>query len=101
MTYTPRLSNSRLLTQKSFSMQPLVPEDLRNLVTLSDLPDEHLQWILDHSEYAEYEDGIQIKKTGDEADVMIMVIEGKVTFYFDYHGRLVYYFYYANDVSTG
>src|SRR4051812_47824373 len=82
-------------------MQPLVPEDLRNLVTLSDLPDEHLQWILDHSEYAEYEDGIQIKKTGDEADVMIIVIEGKVTFYFDYHGRLVYYFYYANDVSTG
>jgi signal transduction histidine kinase len=82
-------------------MQPANIEDLKRVVALNDLPDEHLQWILDHSEYTEFEDGTQIKKTGDEADVMIIVIEGKVSFYFDYHGRLVYYFYYANDQLTG
>src|SRR5215471_4668025 len=82
-------------------MQLATIDELKNIVALSDLPREHLQWILDHSEYAEYEDGTQIKKTGDEADVMIIVIEGKVSFYFDYHGRLVYYFYYANDALTG
>jgi His Kinase A (phosphoacceptor) domain. len=82
-------------------MESLTINDLRNVVALSELPDEHLQWILDRSEYDEFEDGTQIKKTGDEADVMIIVLEGKITFYFDYHGRLVYYFYYANDVPTG
>lgn len=82
-------------------MQPPTVDDLRNIAALSNLPDEHLQWILEHSEYSEYEDGTQIKKTGDEADVMIIVIEGKISFYFDFHGRLVYYFYYANDALTG
>ncbi|GAA4419959.1 ATP-binding protein [Nibrella viscosa] len=82
-------------------MQPVTVADIRKIVALADLPDEHLQWILDHSEYGEYEDGTQLKKTGDEADVMIMVLDGKVSFYFDHHGRLVYYFYYANDALTG
>src|SRR5689334_12609592 len=82
-------------------MQPVAVEDLKKIAALSDLPDEHLQWILDHSEYEEYEDGTQIKKTGDEADVMFITLEGKVSFYFDFQGRLVYYFYYANDAPTG
>ena len=82
-------------------MQPVTIEELKGVVAFSDLPDAQLQWLLDHSEYAEYEDRTQIKKTGDEADVMIIVLEGKVSFYFDYHGRLVYYFYYGNDESTG
>jgi len=82
-------------------MRTVTIEDLKNVVALSELPDEHLQWILDRSEYSEYEDGTQIKKTGDEADVMIIVMEGKISFYYDYNGRLVYYFYYSNDVQTG
>jgi signal transduction histidine kinase len=82
-------------------MPSLTIEDLKKVIVLGDLPDAQLQWILDHSEYSEYEDGTQIKKTGDEADVMIIVIEGKISFYFDYHGRLVYYFYYCNDAQTG
>ncbi|GAA4462559.1 ATP-binding protein [Nibrella saemangeumensis] len=82
-------------------MQPLSVDDIRKIIALSDLPDEHLQWILDHSEYSTYEDGTQLKKTGDEADVLIMILEGKVSFYFDHSGRLVYYFYYANDDLTG
>src|SRR3954452_24250324 len=82
-------------------MQSPTIDELRKVIALSSLPDEQLQWILDRSEYSEYEDGTQIKKTGDEADVMIIVIEGKISFYFDYHGRLVYYFYYSNDAQTG
>ncbi|MEP6948060.1 MAG: ATP-binding protein [Ginsengibacter sp.] len=82
-------------------MQSVTIEELKNVVALGDLPNEHLQWILDHSECHEYEDGTQIKKTGDEADVMMIVIEGRISFYLDSHGRLVYYFYYTNDVATG
>lgn len=82
-------------------MQPVSVDDIRKIAALNDLPDDHLQWILDHSVYSEYEDGTQLKKTGDEADVLIMIIEGKISFYFDHHGRLVYYFYYANDALTG
>jgi signal transduction histidine kinase len=33
--------------------------------------------------------------------MMFIIMEGKVSFYFDYHGRLVYYFYYTNDALTG
>src|SRR3954453_13512392 len=82
-------------------MPPITIQELRNVVALTELPDGHLQWILERSEYSEYEDGTQIKKTGDEADVMIIILEGKISFYFDYHGRLVYYFYYANEALTG
>src|SRR3954468_7171772 len=82
-------------------MQSPTIEELKKVIALSDLPDKQLQWILDRSEYSEYEDGTQIKKTGDEADVMIIILEGKISFYFDYHGRLVYYFYYANEALTG
>lgn len=82
-------------------MESKTIEELKNVITLSDLPDKHLQWILEHSEYYEYEDGIQIRKTGDVADEMIFILEGGVAFYLDIHGRLVYYFYFSNDTQSG
>jgi signal transduction histidine kinase len=82
-------------------MEKITIEELKAVSTFSDLPNEHLQWILDHSEYKEYEDGSQIKKTGDEADVMFIIIEGRITFYMDIHGRLVYYLSFVNDAQTG
>jgi len=82
-------------------MEKKTVEELRAVIAFSDLPDDQLQWIVDHSEYQEYEDGSQVKKTGDEADVMIIIIEGRITFYMDIHGRLVYYFSFANDEHTG
>lgn len=82
-------------------MESITIEELKNIVALSDLPDEHLQWILDHSEYFEYEDGVQIRKTGEVADVMILILEGKISFYMDVHGHLVYYYDFANDTSSG
>ena len=35
-------------------MQPITIEELKKVIALSDLPDEHVQWILDHSEPLEY-----------------------------------------------
>jgi signal transduction histidine kinase len=76
-------------------------DELKNVVAFSDLPDAHLQWILDHSEYHEYKDGIQIRKTGEEANDMIIILEGGVSFYLDVHGRLVYYYHFTNDTLSG
>jgi signal transduction histidine kinase len=82
-------------------MPPPTIEELRKVVALSELPDEHLQWILDRSEYHEYEDGALLLKTGDTADHMWMIIEGKGSFYMDMNGKLVYYFTFENDTLTG
>src|SRR4029078_3844864 len=82
-------------------MEKVTIEELKAVVAFSDFPNEQMQWILDHSDYQEYEDGSQIKKTGDEADVMFIIIDGRITFYMDIHGRLVYYFSFAHDEQTG
>src|SRR4051812_5488396 len=82
-------------------MNPVTPQELKNVIACRDLPDKHLQWIIDHSECKEYEDGTQIKKTGDEADVMIFTLEGAIAFYLDVNGRLVYYFHFGNDEASG
>src|SRR3954470_11955944 len=82
-------------------MDPVTLEELKTVVALNALPNEHLQWILDHSAYHEYEDGTQVKKTGDEADVLIMMLEGEISFYMDVKGRLVYYHHFANDATSG
>ncbi len=76
-------------------------EELKKVIALKDLPDEHLQWILDHSDYYEYEDGHLIFKTGDPIDVMWILLEGKVYFYMDINGRLVYYFSFENNNIAG
>jgi signal transduction histidine kinase len=83
------------------NMESITIDELKNVVALNDLPDEHLQWILDHSEYHEYEDGTQIRKTGELAEEMIFILEGGVAFYLDVHGRLVYYYHFTNDAVSG
>ncbi len=83
-------------------MQEVQIEDLKQVVALKDLPDEHLQWILDHSQYHEYADGDIIVKYGEPADVMWIAIQGRVAFYMYINGRQVYYFTFENnDVSGG
>ncbi|MES1225807.1 MAG: hypothetical protein ABUT20_60575, partial [Bacteroidota bacterium] len=84
-------------------MQSPTIEDLKFNVALSDLPDEHLQWILDHSDYQEFSDGDLIAKCGDPAEVMWFSVggSGKVAFYMYINGRQVYYFTFENDNVTG
>ncbi len=82
-------------------MQPVTIGDLKNVIALSDLPDEHLQWILDHSEYHECSDGELIAKYGEPAEVMWILLMGKVVFYMYVKGRQVYYFTFENNQTTG
>ncbi len=81
--------------------QPVPIEELKNVIALRDLPDEHLQWILSRSEYEEYEDGQIMLKTGDPADFMAILLEGKVNFYMDLNGKLVFYISFENNETTG
>jgi signal transduction histidine kinase len=82
-------------------MQAASLEDLRKVIALSDLPDEHLQWILDRSEYGEYADGDLMAKYGEEADVLMILLAGKIAFYMYVNGRQVYYFTFENDNVMG
>jgi signal transduction histidine kinase len=60
-----------------------------------------LQWILDHSEYHEYNDGALIRKFGDAINEMYFLIEGGLNFYMDVNGRQVFYSSFANDSTSG
>lgn len=76
-------------------------DDLRNVIALHDIPDEHLQWILDRSEYREYEDGDVMIRTGQAIDEMFFMLEGSSDFYLDVNGKLVHYFKFENTPLTG
>src|SRR4030095_6730929 len=82
-------------------MQSASIEELKKIFVLSDLSDEHLQWILDRSEYHEYEDGDVMIKKGDPADIMWFISEGRFDFYLDVNGQQVYFFNFQNDSASG
>lgn len=82
-------------------MVPVTIEELKRVIALREIPDEHLAWIINHSTYAEYEDGSQILKTGQPIDDMWMIIEGKADFYMNVSGNLTHYFIFENDENTG
>ncbi|MGA7160822.1 MAG: ATP-binding protein [Bacteroidota bacterium] len=82
-------------------MQTESIEKLRHIIALSDLPDDHLRWLAERFEYAEYEDGAQIVKKGDPADVMWFILDGRFDFYMDVNGTQVYYYNFQNDSVTG
>ena len=82
-------------------MRPATINDLQKIIALRDMPVDHLQWILDHAEYHEYEDGAVIMKTGQAAEYMMLIIEGVLSFYMNKSGTLVHYYDFANDEATG
>jgi signal transduction histidine kinase len=75
--------------------------DLRKVFVLHDLPEQHLQWILDHAEYREYDDGAVLTKTGEPIDELWFIMEGKGNFYLDVNGRLIHYYTFENNSDTG
>jgi len=81
--------------------QSITIEELKRIFALRDLPDEHLNWILNHSEYIEYDDGDVVVKTGEPIDEMYIFLEGKMNFYMNVNGQLVYYHTTENDELTG
>jgi len=76
-------------------------EEVRKVIALRDLPDEHLQWIIDHSELWEMEEGEVLTETGKPIDHMWLIIEGAMTFYMDINGQQVYFFTFENSEQTG
>lgn len=85
----------------SIKMDSVTIEDLRKVEACKDLPDEHLQWIMDHSVLDEIEDGGLVAKFGDIADNMWILLEGKVSFYMNVGGRQVFYFTFENNTIAG
>ena len=82
-------------------MSSVTTAELKTVVALSDLPEEHLLWILDHSEYLEFEDGSLIRKFGEPINEMYFLLEGSISFYLDVNGRQVHYFNFENDKASG
>ena len=76
-------------------------EQLRRIIALSDLPDDHLRWLAERVEYAEYEDGVLVATKGEPADWMWFMLEGRIDFYMDMNGQQVYYYNFQNDSVTG
>ncbi|HLP35891.1 ATP-binding protein [Lacibacter sp.] len=81
-------------------MQPTI-DDMKKVMALNELPDDHLQWILDHSTYHEFQDGDIIAKYGEPAEVMWISLMGSVAFYMYINGRQVYYFTFENNNISG
>ncbi len=81
--------------------QSVTIEELKKVIALRDLPDDHLEWILAHSKYIEHEDGDIIMKTGESIEEMSFLLEGKMDFYMNINGQLVYYFSFENNNLVG
>jgi signal transduction histidine kinase len=82
-------------------MQSSTFQDLKKIIALSELTDEHLQWIADRVESHEYNDGAVMVKTGDPIDVMWLIPEGRIEFYMDVNGQQVHYTSVQNDSDSG
>ena len=81
--------------------QQISIEQLKNVIAFKDLPDDQLEWILAHSGYVEFEDSALIYKTGDSIDTMAILLEGKLDYYMNVKGKLVFYFSFENNDVTG
>jgi signal transduction histidine kinase len=82
-------------------MNSVTIEELKTVIAIKDQPEELLQFILENTDYYEFEDGVQIRKLGDQANEMYFILEGSINFYMDVNGRQVYFFNFANDTATG
>jgi len=82
-------------------MQPVTIDELKKVIALSELPNEHLKWLLDRSESKEFEEGEIVVKTVEPAEWMFFIIEGRIDFYMNVSGKLVFFHHFANDAETG
>jgi signal transduction histidine kinase len=82
-------------------MLPITIDELKKVIALNGLPNEHLQWILEHSEPFEFEEGDVVAKTGEPANWLFFIAEGKFDYYMNVNGKLVYYRTFMNDSDSG
>ena len=53
---------------------------VKEIETFKDVPDEQLQWLLDHGELLSLNEGEHVFKTGDPIDRLIICLEGRAVF---------------------
>ena len=68
-------------------MNQYTPNDLRIVEALSEVPENELQWLLDHSECRSYEKGEFVFQRGDAGDHMYILMKGRILFYFEQNGE--------------
>jgi signal transduction histidine kinase len=78
-----------------------VAEDLKKVIALKDIPDEHIRWIAERVKYEEFEDGQLSTKKGDVAEYMWFIPEGRFDYYIEVNGQQVYYYNFQNDSVSG
>lgn len=64
-------------------------EELRSFDLFADLPDEELQWIVDHSTVKSFEVGDYLFKNGETANEMSILLEGESQFVFVRNGQVL------------
>lgn len=57
-------------------MQANLLSELKNFSTFQDLPEEHLQWLIDHSEMLTLKEGDQVLKKGEPVHYMYIILKG-------------------------
>ncbi|WP_194777521.1 ATP-binding protein [Pararhodonellum marinum] len=82
-------------------MKPLTPQALKKVYALRDLPEEQLQWLISHGEYAEFAEGEVLTRTGEPIDHLWLIMEGQGTFYMDINGKLIHFYTFDNSPETG
>jgi signal transduction histidine kinase len=65
-------------------------EELRGVPLLGDLPDETIQWIIDHTTVKYFDKDEIHSKTGDPVEHMWIILSGGWDFYWDTNGQLTY-----------
>lgn len=63
------------------------PSDLRIFESFDRVPDQELQWLLDHCEHVCYEEGDYIFKSEEVADLMFLILDGEFLFYLTQNGE--------------
>jgi signal transduction histidine kinase len=62
-------------------------QDLKNVPTLSDLPDEVLQWLVDKCTFKLLQPGDYLFDKNDPIEKMNILLDGRIDIYFDQNGK--------------
>lgn len=83
LIYKPKFSNMAQLLTKNLI------DELQAIPTFNGLPEDELQWLIEHSLIRELEEGEYLFKKGDSADHMWVILQGKVQLLFEQAGQLL------------
>ena len=74
---------------------------LKELPVFRQIPEEHLQWLLDNSEIHDLKTGEFLFKKGDTADYMYLILDGQLDISMDQNGKYKFLFSMKKGEITG